>query len=113
VVKRKKVARLLREWGFTRPAPRPHTKAQGRPFNVTASNVLWQTDLTSVWCGEDGWAYFTAVIEGFDRSVRGSYEDTPTKRMISRASGGTYPEGAARVPAFNALVPVRPRRNHL
>jgi putative transposase len=57
VVNRKKVARLLREWGFTRRAPRPHPKAQGRPFNVIAPNVLWQTDLTSVWCGEDGWAY--------------------------------------------------------
>jgi putative transposase len=71
VVNRKKVARLLREWGFTRRAPRPHPKAQGRPFNVIAPNVLWQTDMTSVWCGEDGWAYFTAVIDCFDRSILG------------------------------------------
>jgi putative transposase len=57
VVNRKRVARLLREWGFTRRAPRPHPKAQGRPFNVIAPNVLWQTDLTSAWRGEDGWAF--------------------------------------------------------
>jgi len=71
VVNRKKVARLRREWGFTRRAPKPHPKAQGRPFNVIAPNVLWQTDLTSVWCGEDGWAYFCAVIDCYDRSILG------------------------------------------
>jgi putative transposase len=38
---------------------------------VIAPNVLWQTDLTSVWCGEDGWAYFCAVIDCFDRSILG------------------------------------------
>ena len=49
----------------------PHPKAQGRPFNIIAPNILWQTDLTSVWCGEDGWAYFCAVIDCFDRSLLG------------------------------------------
>lgn len=71
VLNRKKTARLLREWGFTRRAPKPHPKAQGRPFQVTGPNVLWQTDMTSVWCGEDGWAYVTAVIDCFDRSILG------------------------------------------
>ena len=33
--------------------------------------MLWQTDLTSVWCGEDGWGYFTAVIDCYDRSILG------------------------------------------
>jgi putative transposase len=70
-VNRKRVARLLRLWGFTRKRKRPHPKAQGRPFDVTAPNQLWQTDLTAVWCGEDGWAYFTAVIDCFDRSILG------------------------------------------
>jgi putative transposase len=69
VVNRKKVARLLREWGFTRRRPKPHPKQQGRPFDVVAPNVLWQTDLTAVWCGEDGWAYFCGVIDCFDRSL--------------------------------------------
>jgi hypothetical protein len=40
----------------------------GPPVDITAPNVLWQTDLTSAWCGEDGWAYFTAVIEPGRRS---------------------------------------------
>jgi len=71
VVNAKKVARLLKAWGFSRPAKKPHPKAQGKPFDIIAPNVLWQTDMTSVWCGEDGWGYLTAVIDCFDRSILG------------------------------------------
>ncbi len=70
-VNRKKVARLLKAWGFTRAQKKPHPKAQGKPFNIIAPNILWQTDMTSVWCGEDGWGYLTAVIDCFDRSILG------------------------------------------
>jgi putative transposase len=71
VINKKKVARLLRVWGFTRARRRPHPKAQGRPFDITKPNELWQTDLTAVWCGEDGWAYFTAVLDCYCRSILG------------------------------------------
>jgi putative transposase len=70
-VNKKKVQRLLRVWGFTRARRRPHPKAQGRPFDITRPNELWQTDLTSVWCGEDGWGYFTAVIDCYCRTILG------------------------------------------
>lgn len=70
-VNRKRIARLLRAWGFGRRRPKPHPKAQGRPFQIAGPNELWQTDLTSVWCGEDGWAYFTAVIDCYDRTILG------------------------------------------
>lgn len=70
-VNRKKVQRLLKEWHYTRPRRRPHPKAQGRPFVITAPNQLWQTDLTAVWCGEDGWAYLAAVQDTFCRSILG------------------------------------------
>ncbi len=69
VINHKRVQRLLRVWGFTRAARRPHPKAQGRPFDITAPNELWQTDLTAVWCGEDGWAYLTAVIDCYCRTI--------------------------------------------
>lgn len=69
VVNKKKVARLLRVWGLLRARPKRHPKAQGRPFDIKASNGLSQTDMTSVWCGEDGWGYFSAVIDCFDRSI--------------------------------------------
>ena len=68
---RKKTARLLKAWGFLRARRKPHPKAQGKPFDITASNQLWQTDMTSIWCGEDGWGYFTAVIDCFDRVLLG------------------------------------------
>jgi putative transposase len=68
---RKRIARKLRQWGLQKKHRPKHPKAQGRPFDITASNVLWQTDLTSVWCGEDGWGYFTAVIDCYDRSILG------------------------------------------
>lgn len=71
VLNRKKTARLLKAWGFLRTGRKPHPKAQGRPFDITASNQLWQTDMTSIWCGEDGWGYFTAVIDTFDRVLLG------------------------------------------
>jgi len=71
VINKKRVQRLLRVWGFTRARRRPHPKAQGRPFDITAPNELWQTDLTAVWCGEDGWSYFTAVIDCYCRTILG------------------------------------------
>jgi putative transposase len=71
VLNRKKTARLLKAWGFLRSRKKPHPKAQGKPFDITASNQLWQTDMTSIWCGEDGWGYFTAVIDCFDRVLLG------------------------------------------
>jgi len=71
VLNRKKTARLLKAWGFLRARKKPHPKAQGKPFDITASNQLWQTDMTSIWCGEDGWGYFTAVIDACDRVLLG------------------------------------------
>jgi len=71
VINHKRVQRLLGCWGFCRARRRPHPKAQGRPFDITQPNELWQTDLTAVWCGEDGWAYFTAVLDCFCRSILG------------------------------------------
>jgi putative transposase len=70
-VNRKRIARLLRRWGLQKTRRVRHPKAQGQPFDIGAPNELWQTDLPSVWCGEDGWAYFTAVIDCFDRSILG------------------------------------------
>lgn len=71
VLNRKKTARLLKAWGFLRTGRKPHPKAQGKPFDITASNQLWQTDMTSIWCGEDGWGYVTAVIDTYDRVLLG------------------------------------------
>jgi putative transposase len=71
IVNRKKVQRLLRLWGYTLTKPRPHPKPQGRPFDISKPNQLWQTDMTAIWCGEDGWAYLTLVTDCFCRSILG------------------------------------------
>lgn len=71
LLNRKRIARRLRAWGRHKQRRQRHPKAQGRPFNITAPNVLWQTDLPAVWCGEDAWAYFTAVIDCFERCILG------------------------------------------
>lgn len=39
--------------------------------DIAVSNQLWQADMTNIWCGEDGWGYFTAVIDTFDRVLLG------------------------------------------
>lgn len=98
LVNRKRIARLLRAWGFQRRNVTRHPKAQGRPFQITAPNELWQTDLTSVWCGDDGWCYFTAVIDCYDRSILGW---TFTRRCrtadvtdaVGRAHACAWPHG--------------------
>lgn len=71
VLNRKKTARLLKAWGFLRARKKPHPKVQGKPFDISGSNQQWQNDMTSIWCGEDGWGYFTAVIDCYDRVLLG------------------------------------------
>ncbi len=100
LVNRKKVQRLLGEWGFTRCRPRPHPKQQSRPFDVVAPNVLWHTDLTAVWCGEDGWAYYCGVR--LLRSVA-PVVDVHATMQSSRCESG---HGASVLSSF----PVRLRR---
>ena len=48
LVNRKRVHRLLQVWGFLLKRPRPHPKAQGRPFDISCPSQLWQTDMTAV-----------------------------------------------------------------
>ena len=48
VLNRERTARLLNAWGFLRAGRKPHPKMQGKPFYVTASNLLWQAEMTSI-----------------------------------------------------------------
>lgn len=95
---RKRIARQLRAWGFQRQRRRPRPKRQGRPFNITEPNQLWQTDLTSVWCGEDGWCYFTAVIDCYDRTILGWVFTRRCRTIdvlpaVAKAHAATWPYG--------------------
>ena len=98
MVNAKLVARLLKAWGFLCAHRKIHHKAQGRPFNITRSNELWQTDMTSTRCGEDGWRYFTAVIDCFDRSIIGwsftnRYRAKDFSPGMTMAWGHAFPQG--------------------
>lgn len=104
---RKRIARTLRRWGLQKPRRAKHPKAQGRPFDIAASNVLWQTDLTNVWCGEDGWGYFTAVIDCFDRTILGwcftrRCRAVDVTQALNMAWATTWPHGVD--PAEVAVV---------
>ena len=55
VLNRKKTARLLKARRFLRARKKPHPSAWDKPFDITASNQPWQSDMTSIWCGEDSW----------------------------------------------------------
>jgi putative transposase len=62
--------------------------------------MLWQTDLTSAWCGEDGWAQFCAVIDCFDRSIGRLGRSPPAAgpatchRRSSRPGRPPWPHGS-------------------
>ncbi|GHO49864.1 transposase [Ktedonospora formicarum] len=80
---RKRVARLMREQGFsarhkrvrartTRQDP-THQKAAnvlGQDFKATAPTQKWVTDVTAIWTYE-GWLYLAGVLDLFSRSVVG------------------------------------------
>lgn len=68
-INRKRVLRLMREHGWTVPQTRRRRPPARGHIDVTGPNQLWQTDLTKVWCGQDGWAYLVAYIDCFTREV--------------------------------------------
>lgn len=70
-VNRKRVLRLMREQGFCVPRKRRRRPPCLGHIEVTGPNQLWQTDLTKVWCGQDGWGYLVAYIDCFTREVVG------------------------------------------
>ena len=37
----------------------------------TSAAARWQTDMTAIWSGEDGWTYPTLVTDCFCRSILG------------------------------------------
>lgn len=75
-----------------------------RPRVVTAPNQLWQTDITAIWCGEDGWAYLTAVLDCFDCSILG-WSFTPRCRArdfspaAEQAWSTAWPYGPSTAPS--------------
>jgi putative transposase len=69
-VNRKRVQRLYRQLGWTQPQKRKNdllrTAVSSRP-RPTKPNELWESDLTYVHCGVDGWAFLFNVEDVVSR----------------------------------------------
>ncbi len=67
---RKKIQQIYRKIGWITPKKTKNDiiRAGKRDrFKPTGSNQLWETDITYVWCGVDGWCYCFNVIDTFTR----------------------------------------------
>lgn len=68
-VNRKQIQRIFHKLGWIEPAKSKNDiiKSNRILFKASAPNQLWQTDITYVWCGVDGWCYCFNVIDTFSR----------------------------------------------
>jgi putative transposase len=61
----------LKGWFVHQRATTPRPRVQGRRSQAARSNERWATDVTHVYCGQDGWAHLAAVIDCHDRELIG------------------------------------------
>ena len=56
-INRKQTQRIFRKLGWITPSKTKNDiiKSARTLFKPDAPNQLWQTDITFVWCGVDGW----------------------------------------------------------
>jgi putative transposase len=81
-INRKRVQRIFRTLGYTEPAKTKNEIIRGRDKAPKASSPyeLWQTDLTYIPCGIDGWCYLFNILDVFSREWVGKqFSPTATK----------------------------------
>ncbi len=66
---RKQVQRIFRKMGYIQPQKTKNeiVHTGRRLFKPKAPNRLWETDITYIWCGMDGWCYCFNVIDCYTR----------------------------------------------
>ena len=66
-VNRKQIRRIFHKLGWIEPkkTKKQIMASKKKLAKPTAPNQLWQTDMTYVWCGIDGWCYCFNVIDAF------------------------------------------------
>jgi len=72
-INRKRVQRLMQKYNLqakVKTYDAPRKKHTGK-VEVSISDLLWGTDMTKIWCGNDGWANLFAVIDHCDREIVG------------------------------------------
>jgi putative transposase len=68
-VNRKRVQRIMQGLGLqVKRAEKPARRGQHEgKVHVLAPNLRWCMDTTKIWCGPDGWACLTAIVDAGDR----------------------------------------------
>lgn len=77
-VGRKRVSRVFRVLNWTEPAKKKNEiiRSHSKLVRATKPYELWETDLTYVWSGVDGWSYLFNVLDVFQREWAGYAFDT-------------------------------------
>ena len=68
-VNRKAVRRIFKRLGWSEPSrtKREIIRANKKPPRPKAPNRFWESDMSYIWCGSDGWGYCFNVIDVFTR----------------------------------------------
>ncbi|MGI0065209.1 MAG: transposase, partial [Nitrosotalea sp.] len=68
-VNRKQVRRIFHKLGWIEPAKTKSDiiRQANKLLRPTAPNQMWQTDMTYIWCGIDGWCYLFNAVDTFSR----------------------------------------------
>ena len=68
-VNRKAVSRIFRLLGWSEPArtKREIIRANKKPPRPKAPNQFWESDMSYIWCGVDGWCYCFNVVDVYTR----------------------------------------------
>lgn len=77
-VDRKRVGRVFRVLNWIEPSKKKSEiiRSSAKLVVATRSYELWETDITYVWCGVDGWCYLFNVEDVFQREWLGYSFDT-------------------------------------
>ena len=66
---RKAIRRIFKRLGWSKPSctKREIIRANKQPPRPKAPNQFWESDMSYIWCGIDGWGYCFNVIDVFTR----------------------------------------------
>jgi transposase InsO family protein len=68
-INRKQVQRIYRKLGWIEPAKTKNEiiRSKQKLLKPTVPHQLWETDMTYIWCGMDGWCYLFNAVDVFTR----------------------------------------------